>query len=142
MADSLSLWLPKYRAIRENKGSVEDPVDSCPLSYTTRIASAKILIELDMLDNATEVLDGLLEEDDQVVETWQVVVMCTRIRINKMTKSIPLIRYLLGWVNRLRSTGPEGDEGYNENARFYLEKAKSVNASKPTDDEEMVQIRT
>ena len=32
-----------------------DPVEVCPLLYTTRIATAKILIELEDWDNATKV---------------------------------------------------------------------------------------
>ena len=38
----------------------------CPLLYTTRISTSKLLIELEMLDEATQVLEGLLEEDDEV----------------------------------------------------------------------------
>ena len=76
-----------------------------------------MLIELDMLDEATQVLEGMLEEDDQVVDTW----------------------YLLGWINRLRATAEDGgDEGYNGNVRFYLGKAKAVHKANPTDDSDMV----
>ena len=57
-----------------------------------------------------------MEEDDECVETW----------------------YLLGWLNRLRAIGPEAEEGYNSNSRFYLNKAKRVNTINPTDDSEMV----
>ena len=44
---------------------------------------------------------------------------------------------------RLKETEEEGQqglaEGYNSNARYYLEQAKKVHATvKPTDDEEMV----
>ncbi len=62
-------------------------------------------------------LEGLLEEDDEVVETW----------------------YLLGWLNHLRASqeGQE-EEGYNGNARFYLSKAKRVNGVNPTNDVELV----
>jgi hypothetical protein len=60
---SLSLWLPDFEAVRENKPNSEgaaagpafDPVEVCPLLYTTRIASAKMLLELEMLDEATQV---------------------------------------------------------------------------------------
>ena len=63
-----------------------------------------------------QILDGMLAEDDEVVDTW----------------------YLLGWVNRLRATADDGDEGFNGNARFYLQKAKRVHAKHPTDDLQMV----
>ncbi len=59
MQESLSLWLPNYQAVLENKegaaGEDFDPVESCLLLYTTRIATAKILIELEMWDEATQV---------------------------------------------------------------------------------------
>ena len=51
MRHSLSLWLPRFEAVLENrpeetKGT--DPVESCPLLYATRAAAAKILIELEL----------------------------------------------------------------------------------------------
>ncbi len=110
MKHSLSLWLPSYEAVRNNKPEVDgadganfDPVEVSPLLYTTRIAAVKMLIDLEEWDLSiqvgvsitryetvklvkvhipSQILDGLLEEDDEVVETW----------------------YLLGWVNRLRAT--------------------------------------
>lgn len=48
---------------------------------------------------ASKVLESLLEEDDEVVEVW----------------------YLLGWSNYIR-----GEEEYKRNAQFYLRKAKEV----------------
>ena len=46
--------------------------------------------------------------------------------------------YLLGWLYRLRALSPEGEDGYDSNARFYLTKAKRVNTMNPTGDAEMV----
>ena len=113
MKDSLNLWLPDFKRVLEGRGGAAlDPVNPCPLLYTTRIAAGKQLIELEMWDEASDVLDGLLEEDDEVVEVW----------------------YLLGWLNRLRD-----DEDYTGNSRFYLNKAKQVQGKNPIDDEEMVQ---
>ena len=63
-----------------------------------------------------KVLEGLLEEDDEVVDTW----------------------YLLGLLSTLRVNSDDGDEGYKGNARFYLSRAKKVHAAKPTDDAQMV----
>lgn len=59
-------------------------------------------------------MEGLLEEDDEIVETW----------------------YLLGWLNSLRAK--DGVSGYNSNARFYLDKAARVHKTNPTDDMQMV----
>ena len=93
-----------------------------------------------------QVLDGLIEEDEDVVDTW----------------------YLLGWLNKLRADferepnnqiqnvdkgkdesssfsklPPQEDdvaEGYIGNARFYLKKAMSVHRKNPTDDSELVNM--
>lgn len=46
--------------------------------------------------------------------------------------------YLLGWLNRLRAETTKED-GYDGNARYYLNKALAVHKKNPTDDEAMVQ---
>ena len=93
-----------------------------------------------------QVLDGLIEEDEDVVDTW----------------------YLLGWLNKLRSdlernpvhsngnslnngstdknlqqsSDEDIIEGYLGNARFYLNKSMAVHKKHPTDDAELVSINT
>lgn len=116
MTSSLNLWLPKYEMLRENKleSGEFDPVEVCPLLYTTRISTAQMLIELEMWEEGSKVLDGLTEEDDEVVNTW----------------------YLLGWLNYLRASS--GDQMFKGNARFYLKKAQKANKVNPTEDREMV----
>ena len=119
MTSSLNLWLPKYEMLRENKleSGEFDPVEVCPLLYTTRITTAQMLIELEMWEEGSKVLDGLTEEDDEVVNTW----------------------YLLGWLNHLRSSSG-GDEMFKGNARFYLKKAQRAHKANPTEDREMVNL--
>ena len=68
MNQSLSLWLPSYEAVRENKpgsssgagAAAFDPVEVCPLLYTTRINCAKMLIELEEWDSAVKVRPQVL----------------------------------------------------------------------------------
>ncbi|XP_075746043.1 uncharacterized protein LOC119159701 [Rhipicephalus microplus] len=107
MQRSLSLWLPQHERLLlgEDAGN-SDPVEVCPLSYSSRVNGAKVLIELEMLDEANTVLDGLIEEDDGVVDVW----------------------YLLGWLNYLR-----GGE-YQGNARYYLSKAREATRKVQFDD--------
>ena len=115
---SLDLWLPNYLAVLENRAEAAknfDPVEVCPLIYTTRLSTARMLIELEEWDKSQQVLDGLIEEDDEIVDAW----------------------YLLGWLNKLRSD-TEQDEMYLGNARYYLTRAKEVNVRNPTKDTEMV----
>ena len=60
-------------------------------------------------------LDGLIEEDEDIVDAW----------------------YLLGWLNKLR-TDTEKDDMYLGAARYYLQHAKEVHIKNPTKDKEMV----
>jgi len=106
---SLELWFPQHLKFLENGEGKETS-----LSYTFRLSTAKILLDLEIYDVATKLLDSLIEEDDEVVSTW----------------------YILGWLNFLRS---RTDADYEGNARFYLKKAKEVNVVAPTDDNSMVQ---
>jgi len=71
----------------------------------------KLLLDLEQMDKAAEILDSLLEEDDEVVATW----------------------YMHGWLNFLRN-----DPDYHGNVRHYLNRAKQVHIMNPTDDEDMV----
>nr|ACO11055.1 TPR repeat-containing protein YDR161W [Caligus rogercresseyi] len=111
MSQSLALWLPAYEDVLSNNqeaGSV-DPVEVCSVPYESRMAAVKLCLELEDFDSATRICDGMIEEDDTVVDTW----------------------YLLGWTYQLRSGS---EEEYKENARYYLKKAKEVHASNPTSD--------
>jgi len=103
---SISLWLPQYVAVLERGGDEE-----CRLDYNTRLVTAKILIEVEDWNNGAAVLEGLVEEDDEVVAAW----------------------YLLGWLHHLKN-----DEDSVGNVRFYLGKAKQVHVMNPTDDDAMV----
>jgi len=104
---SLDLWLPQHTAFLEKGEGVETS-----LSYNSRLGTVKILLDLEMLEEATQICDALLEEDDEVVTPW----------------------YLLGWINYLRE-----DQDYWGNVRHYLKKAQQVHVMNPTDDDAMVQ---
>ena len=75
MRKSLALWLPQHSAFLETGEGVETA-----LSYTSRVATVQLLLDLEMFDEATQICEGLIEEDDEVVAPW----------------------YLLGWLNYLR----------------------------------------
>jgi len=103
ISKSISLWLPQYNRMLLDGGDVE-----CELDYNTRLVTAKILIEVEDYENGVAVLEGLVEEDDEVVAGW----------------------YLLGWINHLKDD--------QSSARFYLKKAKEVHVMNPTDDDGIV----
>lgn len=109
---SVSLWLPKYRAIDKGEVAEEDfdPVEPIPVTYESRMSASKILIEVGEYETAIEVLEGLLDENDEEPQTW----------------------YMIGWANYLH-----GDE-YKGNARFYLAKSKEVFKKIKCKDEELL----
>jgi len=106
---SLQLWLPDHVAFLEDGTGKETS-----LTYEFRTTSVKILLDLEDYDNATKIMDCLIEEDDEIVSTW----------------------YLLGWTNFLRS---KSDSDYCGNARYYLTKAKEINKKDPTHDKQMME---
>ncbi|XP_059179305.1 uncharacterized protein LOC131958345 isoform X2 [Physella acuta] len=108
MKKSVSLWLPKFLKADTDAVNDEDfdPVELCPLSFSTRLQCGKILIEVEEYELATDVLETLLDEDDEVPDVW----------------------YLIGWANYLQGTE------YYSNARHYLEKGKEVYAKIKYDD--------
>jgi len=106
MRKSLELWLPQHSAFLETGEGEETS-----LSYNSRTNTVKLLLDLEMFDEATQIAEGLVEEDDEVVAPW----------------------YLLGWLNFLRE-----DPDYWGNVRHYLARAKQVQVRNPTDDLDMV----
>jgi len=106
---STSFWLDEQVKFLENGEGTETT-----LSYTFRLSTAKILLDLEDFDTANKVLDSLVAEDEQVVTAW----------------------YLLGWLNFLRT---KCEPEYAGNARYYLNRAKEVNQVAPTDDDPMVE---
>merc|ERR1711978_258800 len=107
MERSLSLWLPQHTA-----WAATGEGEQTNLSYDTRLASVKVLLDLERFDTAAEILDSLLEEDNEVVAAW----------------------YLHGWLNYLRD-----DPDFHGNVRHYLKRAQQVHVMSPTDDEAMME---
>jgi tetratricopeptide (TPR) repeat protein len=95
---SLSLWLAS-----------EDKEQSIVPSYGSRMNCAKILLELEEYEKAFAVLEGLLREDDEVVQVW----------------------YLMGWLHVLTED--------RDSASFYLEQAKNLYSKSGCDDVELLQ---
>merc|ERR1712126_411844 len=109
MKMSVSLWLPHYLGVRE--GRIEgDSINVCPLSYSARVAAAKICTEIEEYNTVQQICDSLIDDDDSQVEVW----------------------YIHGWSNYLRG------EDYHGNAKYYLEKAKEVNKVHGVNDPDMM----
>ncbi|XP_067094494.1 uncharacterized protein si:dkey-12j5.1 [Osmerus mordax] len=133
---SVGAWLPALKqseALPPRGDMVEEPTQSEIPPYETRITTAKLLMESEEYEMAVDVLEGLLEEDDEVVQVW----------------------YLSGWVcclqkerageQRVREGREAGEEereeaeALREAARCYLTKAKKLYCKLHCDDPPMLE---
>ncbi|KAJ8288432.1 hypothetical protein COCON_G00010910 [Conger conger] len=119
---SVALWLPGQRSRAEPCGQEEDEDDeehqqSGIPPYESRITTAKLLVEAEEYETASEVLEGLLEEDDEVVQVW----------------------YLLGWACYLQVEKSEEPDTFKDSARTYLTKAKKLYMKLGCDDAAMLE---
>lgn len=122
---SVAAWLPSMQkktdqTPREKQGDGAQDGDSLENvfpPYESRITTTKLLIEAEEYELATEILESLLEEDDEVVQVW----------------------YLLGWVCYLQVEKPEETEAFKDSARTYLTKAKKLYVKVKCDDSPMLE---
>uniref|UniRef100_A0A8C7DE39 Si:dkey-12j5.1 n=1 Tax=Oncorhynchus kisutch TaxID=8019 RepID=A0A8C7DE39_ONCKI len=129
---SVDAWLPALKqseAPPSREDIEEEHTQSDIPPYESRITTAKLLIEAEEYETAVDVLEGLLEEDDEVVQVW----------------------YLSGWVcylqmeERRREEREESDEereeceALKEAARSYLTKAKKLYVKLHCDDEPILE---
>nr|XP_046255425.1 probable assembly chaperone of rpl4 isoform X1 [Scatophagus argus] len=129
---SVGLWLPTQKQSAASSSTDDDMQNEIP-PYESRITTAKLLIESEEYEMAVDVLEGLLEEDDEVVQVW----------------------YLSGWVCYLQfvkakeqqeQEGREVTEEENEErkalkeaARSYLTNAKKLYSKLRCDDQPMLE---
>ncbi|XP_028984199.1 uncharacterized protein si:dkey-12j5.1 isoform X2 [Betta splendens] len=129
---SVGLWLPAQKQIAASSSAEEDTQIEIP-PYESRITTAKLLIESEEYEMSVDVLEGLLEEDDEVVQVW----------------------YLSGWVCYLQlekakeqqgregrdATGEELEErrALAEAARSYLTRAKKLYSKLQCDDQPVLE---
>ncbi|XP_038125408.1 probable assembly chaperone of rpl4 [Cyprinodon tularosa] len=128
---SVGMWLPAYKQSVASSATEEEGNEIPP--YESRITTAKLLIESEEYEMAVDVLEGLLEEDDEVVQVW----------------------YLSGWVCYLQwekakqqqeTEGREATEDETEEwkalqdaARSYLTNAKKLFTKLQCDDQPMLE---
>ncbi|XP_031154958.1 probable assembly chaperone of rpl4 isoform X1 [Sander lucioperca] len=129
---SVALWLPAQKQSAASSSTEEDMQIEIP-PYESRVTTAKLLIESEEYETAVDVLEGLLEEDDEVVQVW----------------------YLSGWVCYLQfekakeqqeSEGREVMEedteewkALKEAGRSYLTNAKKLYSKLRCDDQPMLE---
>ncbi|KAM6935954.1 uncharacterized protein PEZ65_006220 isoform 3-T3 [Lycodopsis pacificus] len=129
---SVASWLPAQKQSAASFSTEEDMQNDIP-PYESRVTTAKLLIESEEYEMAVDVLEGLLEEDDEVVQVW----------------------YLSGWVCCLqlekakeqqerdgREVTEEETEEWNalkEAARSYLTNATKLYSKLRCDDQPMLE---
>ncbi|GLD63605.1 probable assembly chaperone of rpl4 [Lates japonicus] len=129
---SVGLWLPAQKQSAASSSTEEGMQSEIP-PYESRITTAKLLVESEEYEMAVDVLEGLLEEDDEVVQVW----------------------YLSGWVCYLQLekakeqqqregrevTEEETEEwkALKEAARSYLTNAKKLYSRLRCDDQPMLE---
>lgn len=129
---SVGAWLPAQKQSAASFSTEKDMQDEIP-PYESRVTTAKLLIESEEFEMAVDVLEGLLEEDDEVVQVW----------------------YLSGWVCNLQLekakeqqeregrevTEEETEEwkALKEAARSYLTNAKKLYSKLRCDDQPMLE---
>uniref|UniRef100_A0A8C7XJ20 Si:dkey-12j5.1 n=1 Tax=Oryzias sinensis TaxID=183150 RepID=A0A8C7XJ20_9TELE len=129
---SVGTWLPAQKQSTSSSSTEEDVQKDIP-PYESRITTAKLLMECEEYEMAVDVLEGLLEEDDEVVQVW----------------------YLSGWVCYLQwekakeqqetegreVTEEEREEwkALQEAARSYLTNAKKLYSKLRCDDKPMLE---
>ncbi|XP_034408867.1 probable assembly chaperone of rpl4 isoform X3 [Cyclopterus lumpus] len=129
---SVGVWLPAQKQSAASFSTEEDMQDEIP-PYESRVTTAKLLIESEEFEMAVDVLEGLLDEDDEVVQVW----------------------YLSGWVCYLqlekakeqqeregREVTEEETEEWNalkEAARSYLTNATKLYSKLGCDDQPMLE---
>uniref|UniRef100_A0A3P9IFF1 Si:dkey-12j5.1 n=1 Tax=Oryzias latipes TaxID=8090 RepID=A0A3P9IFF1_ORYLA len=129
---SVGTWLPAQKQSTSSSSTEEDVQTDIP-PYESRITTAKLLMECEEYEMAVDVLEGLLEEDEEVVQVW----------------------YLSGWVCYLQwekakeqqetegreVTEEEREEwkALQEAARSYLTNAKKLYSKLRCDDKPMLE---
>ncbi|XP_063736251.1 uncharacterized protein si:dkey-12j5.1 isoform X2 [Eleginops maclovinus] len=129
---SVGLWLPAQKQSAASSSTDEDMQNDIP-PYESRVTTAKLLLESEEFELAVDVLEGLLDEDDEVVQVW----------------------YLSGWVCYLQlekakeQQEREGREvteeetqewkALEEAARSYLTNAKKLYNKLRCDDQPMLE---
>ena len=84
---------------RPQEASNFDPIEVCPLLFTTRLSTARMLIELEEWEKATNVLNGLIEEDDEIVDPWYLLGKTKAFKIDYRPRI--LLKNFLGLVFEL-----------------------------------------
>ncbi|XP_056902480.1 uncharacterized protein si:dkey-12j5.1 isoform X1 [Takifugu flavidus] len=128
---SVELWLPVQK--QDAASSTDEDTQSNIPPYESRITTAKLLIEAAEYQMAVDVLEGLLEEDDEVVQVWYLSGWVCYLQLEKLPEQ-------QGGQERPRSEEEEEERrALKEAARSYLTNAKKLYNKLRCDDQPMME---
>uniref|UniRef100_A0A4W5QSA9 Si:dkey-12j5.1 n=1 Tax=Hucho hucho TaxID=62062 RepID=A0A4W5QSA9_9TELE len=134
---SVDAWLPALKqseAPPSREDIEEEHTESDIPPYESRITTAKLLIEAEEYETAVDVLEGLLEEDDEVVQVWYLSGWVCYLQMERAKEERTREEREESDEERTREEREESDEereALKEAARSYLTKAKKVNTLTP-----------
>lgn len=125
---SVTLWLPGH------KHNAADAQSEIP-PYESRITTAKLLIESEEYEMAVDVLEGLLEEDDEVVQVWYLSGWVCYLQLEKVKEQ----RGREGRTVAEEEEEEEERKALTEAARSYLTSAKKLYVKLRCDDQPLLE---
>ncbi|KAI3360988.1 hypothetical protein L3Q82_013196 [Scortum barcoo] len=129
---SVGSWLPAQKHSTAPSSAEEDAQDEIP-PYESRITTAKLLIECEEYEIAVDVLEGLLEEDDEVVQVWYLSGWVCYLQLEKAKEQQE------GEGREVTEEETEERNALKEAARSYLTNAKKLYAKLQCDDQPMLE---
>jgi len=129
---SVGLWLPAQKQSAASSSREEDMQKEIP-PYESRITTAKLLIEAEEYEMAVDVVEGLLEEDDEVVQVWYLSGWVCHLQLEKAKEQ---------QVREGREVTEEEKEEWTalkEAARLHLTNAKKLYNKVRCDDQPMLE---
>lgn len=129
---SVGSWLPAQKHSAALSSAEEDAQVEIP-PYESRITTAKLLIECEEYEIAVDVLEGLLEEDDEVVQVWYLSGWVCYLQLEKAKEQQE------GEGRQVTEEETEERNALKEAARSYLTNAKKLYTKLRCDDQPMLE---
>ncbi|CAL8361701.1 unnamed protein product [Arctogadus glacialis] len=126
---SVGAWLPAFKQAEASSGLEDEHDQNTIPPYDSRISTAKLLIETEEFEIAVDVLEGLLEEDDEVVQVWYLSGWVCYLQMQRAGE------HLAGEAREATEAEQEEYDALKEAARSYLTRAKKLYIKLGCDDQ-------
>ncbi|XP_030227063.1 probable assembly chaperone of rpl4 isoform X1 [Gadus morhua] len=126
---SVGAWLPAFKQAEASSGLEDEHDQNTIPPYDSRISTAKLLIETEEFEMAVDVLEGLLEEDDEVVQVWYLSGWVCYLQMQRAGE------HLAGEAREATEAEQEEYDALKEAARSYLTRSKKLYIKLGCDDQ-------